>query len=108
LDACRYFGFESNPAWRRPPADPVLETPTWLQMTEADLVILDSDPDYRFLELELWTEHGKPGSVVVVHDAGNGHSPVTLHAQIGLACTETGMPGMALKNPRGGWLGVHR
>jgi hypothetical protein len=107
LDACQFFGFESDPAWRRPPADPELATPSWLHMTSADLVILDSEPDVRFAELELWAEHGKAGSVVVVHDAGNGHDAATLHSRIGFACASTSLPGVFLKNPRGGWMGVH-
>jgi hypothetical protein len=108
LGACRFFGFESDPAWRQPPADPMLATPSWMHVQDADLVILDSDPDFRFAELKLWTEHGKPGSVVVVHDAGNGHHAATLHSQIGFACAQTNQPGLRLKNPRGGWLGVHQ
>ncbi|MFF2094856.1 hypothetical protein [Streptomyces sp. NPDC058202] len=107
LDGCHFLGFESNPSWRRPPAHPDLATPTADHMAEADFVILDSDIDVRFAEIALWAEHGKPGSVALVHDAGNGHGPATVHAQIGFACAQTGQPGTFLKNPRGAWLGIH-
>ncbi|MFF0139674.1 hypothetical protein ACFYRN_24875 [Streptomyces sp. NPDC005227] len=107
LTSCQFLGFESNAAWRRPPAHPDLATPTADQMAEADFVILDSDVDVRFAEIHLWAEHGKPGSVVLVHDAGNGHGPATVHAQIGFACAQTGQPGTFLRNPRGAWLGIH-
>ena len=107
LEGCRFLGFESDPQWRQPPADPELVTPTAEHMASADLVILDSDPDFRFQEIKLWGEAGKPGSVCVVHDCGNGHEEWTVHAQLGKACTATGMAGLMLRNPRGGWLGVH-
>lgn len=107
-DACTYLGYEADPAWRRPPADPHQPTPTPLVMAEADLIVLDSAPGFRFKEIAMWAEHGKKGSVVLVHDAGNGHAPDTLHAQIGWACATTNQPGMFLRNPRGGWLAVHQ
>ncbi|MFF9097569.1 hypothetical protein ACF1AX_31160 [Streptomyces sp. NPDC014802] len=108
LDACTYLGYEADPEWRRPPADPEQATPTPGTMAQADLVILDSAPEYRFAELAMWVEHGKPGSVVLVHDAGNAHMLGTLHARIGAACAATGQPGLFLRNPRGGWLGIHQ
>lgn len=108
LDACTYLGYEADPEWRRPPAHPEQATPTPLTMAQADLVILDSAPDFRFDEIKMWALYGKRGSVVLVHDAGNGHTPGTLHAQIGFACATTNQPGMFLRNPRGGWLAVHQ
>ena len=107
LRACTFLGFESDTAWRRAPAHPDQATPTAEQMAEADLVILDSAPSFRFREIKLWAEGGKPGSVCVVHDCGNGHPLLTLHRQLGEACAEIAQPGLFLKNPRGGWLGVH-
>jgi hypothetical protein len=108
LTACEFLGFESDPAWRRPPADPDLVTPTAGHMAVADFVILDSDVEVRFAEIALWGEHGKAGSVVLVHDTGNGHHPASVHSQIGFACAQTGQPGTVLKNPRGAWMGIHR
>ena len=107
LTVCEFLGFESDPEWRQPPAHPELATPTAEHMAVAALVILDSDPDFRFPEIKLWAEHGKPGSVCVVHDCGNGHLPGTVHRMLGEACTSTGQPGVFLKNPRGGWMGWH-
>lgn len=107
LTACEYLGFESNPQWRQPPASCDAPGPAAAQMAAADLVILDSDIEVRFAEIALWAEHGKPGSVVLVHDAGNGHHAATVHAQIGFACAQTNQPGMILRNPRGAWLGIH-
>ncbi|SHI68148.1 hypothetical protein [Streptomyces sp. 3214.6] len=107
LTACEYFGFESNLQWRQPPADPNLPGPMHAHMKAADLVILDSDVEVRFDEIRMWAEHGKRGSVVVVHDAGNGHEAWTVHAQIGFACSQTPHPGLFLRNPRGSWMGIH-
>jgi hypothetical protein len=107
LETCEFLGFESDPAWRQNPAHPDLVTPSAEQMAAADLVILDSDIEFRFGEIKLWGEAGKPGSACVVHDCGNGHEEWTVHHALGEACQATGQPGMPLKNPRGGWLGVH-
>ncbi|MEV6737884.1 hypothetical protein AB0N14_13515 [Streptomyces sp. NPDC051104] len=106
-EACTYLGFESEPAWRQAPAHPDWVTPTVEQMASADLVILDSHPSRRFSEIELWGASGKPGSVCVVHDCGNGHPVGSLHDQLRSACLATGQPGVFLRNPRGGWMGVH-
>lgn len=108
LSVCTYLGFEADPAWRQAPADPGQGTPSPLMMSQADFVVLDSAPDFRFAEIAMWAEHGKRGSVALVHDAGNGHTPDTIHAQIGWACSVTAQPGMFLRNPRGGWLAVHQ
>src|ERR1044072_3945050 len=107
LDGCEHMGFESNPKWRQPPAQPDAATPSAEQMATAQLVILDSDPSYRLQEIRLWAAVGARGSVCLVHDAGNGHSEDTIHYQIGAVCAATGQPGVLLRNPRGGWLGVH-
>lgn len=102
LKACTYLGFESDPEWRN---DSYGETPIVEQMASADLVILDSDPAYRLPEIRMWADDGKPGSVCVIHDAGNGHGPEYAHTQIRAAIESTGLPGMFLRNPRGSWLG---
>lgn len=107
LGGCDYLGFESNPEWRQSPALPDAATPTPEQMATAQLVILDSDPLYRLQEIKLWGAVGARGSVCLVHDAGNGHGEDTVHYRIGAACVATGQPGVLLRNPRGGWLGVH-
>ncbi|WP_190059370.1 hypothetical protein [Streptomyces echinoruber] len=107
LGACTYLGFEADPKWRRPPADPVQGTPTAGHMAAADLVILDSAPEYRFRELARWVERGKPGSVCLVHDCGNGHAEDTFHHKMRRAVEAAGLPGVFLRNPRGGWLGIH-
>jgi len=107
LESCEFLGFESDPEWRQPPTHPGQVTPTADQMALADLVILDSDPDWRFQEIKLWGEAGKTGSVCIVHDCGNGHAESTLHRQLGQACAATGQPGRLLLNPRGGWMGIH-
>jgi hypothetical protein len=107
VESCGYLGFESDPEWRQPPADPELATPTPEQMAVAQLVVLDSEPPFRLAEIKLWADVGARGSVCVVHDAGNGHAEGTVHEAIGVACVASGQPGIFLRNPRGGWLGVH-
>lgn len=107
LASCTYFGFESDPKWRQPPAGPQ-ETPTVDDMASADLVILDSTPSYRRQEIDMWSAFGKPGSVCVVHDCGNGHpAKATTHHDLRRAVEDTGCPGVFLANPRGGWFGWH-
>lgn len=106
LAACTYLGFETDPSWRHPPAE--LGTPTPEQMATADLVILDSTPSFRIREIKLWAEHGKSGSVCLVHDCGNGHPQRwATHHRMRRAVEATKLPGMCLRNPRGGWLGWH-
>jgi hypothetical protein len=100
-----YVGFESNPQWRQPPADPHADSPTVEEFAAADLVILDSDPEYRHRELKAWAEHGKPGSVCVMHDCGNNHPAGSLHVELRRTVEAVGLPGVFLRNPRGGWLG---
>lgn len=102
-----YLGFESNPAWRQPPALPDQATPMAEQLASADLVVLDSDPAFRADEFSCWVEHGKPGSVCVMHDCGNGHEKGSLHLVLRELCQASGLPGSFLRNPRGGWLGWH-
>lgn len=108
LDVCFFLGFESDPNWRRPPADPEQATPNAEQMATADLVILDSDPDYRIPETEMWIAHGKPQSVCIAHDCGNGHPPGwPFHHEMRRLVTDAEIPGVFTRNPRGGWMGIH-
>lgn len=105
-----YLGFESDPAWRRPPALTGRETPTPDEMGSADLVVLDSEPSLRRREIASWAACGKPGSVCLVHDCGNGHPDHpqwTEHHRLRRGVEATGIPGLFLSNPRGGWLGWH-
>lgn len=107
LEGRTYLGFESDADWRRAPANQAEATPSAVQMAGADLVVLDSAPAYRLPEIALWAEHGRPGAVCVVHDCGNNHPDGWTHLDIRRAVEQTGVPGIFLKNPRGGWIGVH-
>jgi hypothetical protein len=102
----RWLGFEADTAWRPEDAQDAA-TPSAEQMTSAELVILDSDPNHRFNEIACWVTHGRPDSVCVIHDAGNGHPDYYNHQRIREAILRTGIPGMFLRNPRGGWVGIH-
>lgn len=75
-------------------------------LAEADLSILDSDDDLRFEEIRRWADAARPGGLVLVHDAGNGHPAGTLHARIRAVIDELGITGRYLANPRGSFLGV--
>lgn len=99
-----WLGFESDPRWRTEGCVD-RETPGKEDFAAADFVVLDSDPQWRIPELKLWWSHGKPGSVVVVHDCGNGHPPGSEHRQIHAAVRNLEAPGFWLRNPRGGWVG---
>lgn len=103
-----WLGFESDDQWR-PAAAQRTDTPTVEQIASADMAIFDSDPAFRLPEIKVWAEHGKTGSVAVVHDAGNRH-PVgwDTHHKIRRACEDADQPGVFLKNPRGGWLAIHQ
>jgi hypothetical protein len=108
LELCTFLGFESDPDWRRAPADPGRGTPADADMAVADLVILDSEPTMRLAEIAMWDRVGKPGSVCIVHDCGNGHPDGAMHSVLGARCRATGAAGLMLRNPRGGWVGIHR
>jgi hypothetical protein len=83
------------------------ETPSDEELGLADLTVLDSDPPYRFDELARWRKFGRAGSVLVVHDCGNGHPPTAIHSQIRELVSDLDIPGTFLGNPRGGFLGIH-
>ena len=117
-DSDLFWVFESDPLWRSRlmehpwfferlgvclKDDP---TPTWQQMGAADLVILDSNDPYRTAELFLWYSVGKPGSVLFVHDTGNGHPFWDGHYTLGQVIRSAQMPGMWLENPRGSFISV--
>jgi hypothetical protein len=82
-----------------------LPRPSAADFSRAGLSILDSDFPDRFVEVELWWEAAKPGSVVLLHDCGNGHPPGTGHRQLHDLITRIGVPGIFLRNPRGSFLG---
>lgn len=111
LAACDYVGFESDPDWRRNDTIPYQDTPTpgRQHIHDADLVILDSAPNYRLNEITSWAKFGKTGSVCVIHDAGNGHpaNPHSVHHRVRRTIEGTRIRGIYLRNPRGGWMGQH-
>jgi methyltransferase family protein len=81
-------------------------TPSAKDMFVANLVILDSDFGERYAELRLWRDNAQPGSVVLVHDCGNGHGPETGHAMLAASIKDLGLHGVSFKNPRGSFLGI--
>lgn len=108
LGGCAYLGFESAPEWRCPPANQAEATPTAEHFACADMVILDSAAPFRVAEIAGWAAHGRPGSVCIVHDCGNGHpEQYATHHNNRAAVEATGIVGVWLHNPRGGWMGVH-
>ncbi len=80
-------------------------TPPDGALARADLVVLDSGWDRRFAELDRWWAAGKPGSLVVVHDAKPGR--MAGHSATAAKLRELGVPGTLLPNPRGSFLGRH-
>ncbi len=79
-------------------------TPTPNQMSEADLVVLDSMDPWRKMEILLWSEVGKKGSLLFVHDTGNIHPPHDGHFTNGFLLQQLGIEGLWLENPRGAFL----
>lgn len=84
-------------------------TPTPKQMQQADLVILDSLKPWRQIEMMMWSEVGKEGSLLYVHDTGT-QDDRSDHASDGhsknrfLIKEVLELPGLWLDNPRGGFL----
>ena len=107
LEACEWLGYEAEGKYRLTDGVQQEETPPRQVLERADFVVLDSNPPHRQNELWGWIYHGKPGSVCIVHDAGNGHPGDTFHADVGNICRASNVPGVFLKNPRGAWLGIH-
>jgi hypothetical protein len=112
----RLLCFESDPEWRQAlRALPCFDGrfcvlsesdgPSEADFGEAAVSLLDSRFRNRFSELETWWRAARPGALVLVHDTGNGHSPETPHARLGTLIRELGIPGVFLRNPRGGFLG---
>jgi hypothetical protein len=79
-------------------------TPTPKQMSEADLVILDSLDPWRKMEILLWSEVGKENSLLYVHDTGSFHPTNDGHFTNGFLIQQLGIPGIWLENPRGAFL----
>jgi hypothetical protein len=112
----RLLCFESSPEWRQalqalPDFDGETcalsekETPDDADFSTATLSVLDSRFRHRFDEVTAWWRAAPPGALVVIHDTGNEHSADTGHARLGALIRELGIPGVFLKNPRGGFLG---
>lgn len=57
-------------------------SPAASDFATADLTILDSDWEFRFPEIVRWHDHARPGSVLFVHDTGNGHPENSGHAKV--------------------------
>lgn len=81
-------------------------SPSADEVARASLTILDSDFPRRRSELSSWAVAAVPGSLVIVHDCGNGHPPATGHSELRSFVQELEIPGVFLRNPRGAFLGV--
>jgi hypothetical protein len=81
-------------------------TPSEVDFAWAELSVLDSAFELRLGELEGWWRRARPGAIVLVHDAGNGHPAGSDQARVAARILELEIPGTFLSNPRGGFLGV--
>ena len=99
LAALSFYGDEGR---RLSPAP----TPGEVDFGRADLALLDSPWELRAQELERWWRSARPGSVVLVHDAGNGHPAGSPQDDVRRQIASLAIPGVFLGNPRGGFLGV--
>jgi hypothetical protein len=108
--------FEADPLWRRALTslpffeDPrcelsTNESPSHDELANADLCVLDSDFVVRSKELTLWWRWARAGSILLVHDV-RSRPPWTPHAKLASLIDELRIPGVFLKNPRGGFLGT--
>jgi predicted O-methyltransferase YrrM len=110
------MGFESDPAWRdvlsgldffdgevaKLAGEP---TPADDDLATVDLFVADSAQKYRSDEVSRWAELAKPGSLIVVHDTGNGHPKWTPHHRMGELIASLEIAGLRLPNPRGSFVG---
>jgi hypothetical protein len=117
MEAADFITYESDPEWRNQMFDrnvlgnehSVLSqaaTPDSYTMSQADLVLLDSMDPFRMAEVCLWAAVGKPGSILWVHDAGNGHPSWDGHYTLGQMIRTLKLPGRFLENPRGSFIAV--
>jgi hypothetical protein len=81
-------------------------SPEEVDFPRAEFAVLDSAFEVRLGELETWWRSARPGAIVLIHDAGNGHRVGTHQARIAERILELEIPGAFLSNPRGGFLGV--
>lgn len=120
LGSGSWIGFESDDGYRAEgrrlpwPEDLTLSSevsPASADMAAADLVVLDSAPEYRLTEFDLWREHGKPSSVLVCHDVSSRHQPSPRNSKVHIPfynhISTSGLTGVFLTNPRGAWMGQH-
>ena len=114
--SARLIGFESDRAWREKLAELAFfdgqtatlaaePTPSDDELASVDLFIADSGQKYRSGEVTRWAELAKPGSLILVHDTGNGHPQWTPHHRMGELIDSLGIRGLRLPNPRGSFVG---
>lgn len=108
-DSSTWIGVESDPDFRAALAGVGVETREVLgdEVRKADLVVLDSTPDVRLAEFDGWARNGKRGSILVCHDVSAKHKPPKPHRRFYDHIATSGIPGVVLPNPRGGWIGQH-
>ena len=113
----RLLAFEEDPDWRESLRsleffqDPRVTlsdklSPTGDELRRAQVTILDSDFPVRFDEVRRWASAAAPGSLLIAHDCGNQHPPDTGHAKLRRLIEELRIPGLFLRNPRGGFVGL--
>jgi hypothetical protein len=61
-----------------------------------------------FDEVTAWWQTAPPGALVVIHGMGDEHETGTGNSRLGALIRELGIPGVFLRNPRGGFLGFKR
>ncbi len=104
-----FVGYESDDAFRSKSGIcgcmiSKLATPTAEQIASADLLVFDSETPLRMQEIELWHIHGKPGSMMIVHDVSPRHPEGRIHRQLLSKTEQLGIQGIQLGNPRGGFV----
>lgn len=83
-------------------------TPEQQDIEQCSLLIIDSNTEYRMPELKLWNQYAPKDSLVLMHDAGNGHEnhgTGYTHLIYWRMVQELGLTGIRYRNPRGAFLG---
>lgn len=78
--------------------------PSAVSMARADLVILDSDLNHRYTEMDVWAKWGKPGSQMIVHDTYHRKQP---DSELASKVKRIGGVELWFDNPRGAALLRH-
>lgn len=84
------------------------DSPTADDIGNCALMVVDSSIDYRKREINNWCKYAPRNSLLLMHDAGNGHAERGghfTHIRYWAVIQDLGLSGIKYKNPRGSFVG---